>query len=194
MDMIAEKIVKVSSENKTDSALKTLKSQLKNAEKELSNIQNAIKKGIITDSTKAMLEESEITCANLRVELAKEETKTETKLTKEQIVFWLSQFKLSNSDEDNKRLIDAFVNKVFAYNDKIVIVYNIDDGNAKITLENVDYAIENSLDIKNFTNVKETIKKTVLGTYPTEILEKLGVKKVEKDTFFYETDTEEIKG
>ncbi|GHU54768.1 hypothetical protein AGMMS49975_15610 [Clostridia bacterium] len=42
-------------------------------------------------------------------------------------------------------------------------------------------------------NVKETINKTVLGTYPNDILAKLGVKKVEKDTFFYETDTEEIK-
>ncbi|GHU59063.1 hypothetical protein AGMMS49975_26240 [Clostridia bacterium] len=61
----------MSSENKTDSALKTLKSQLKNAEKELSNIRNSIKKGIIADSTKKMLEESEITCANLRTRVQK---------------------------------------------------------------------------------------------------------------------------
>jgi len=48
----------------------------------------------------------------------------------EKIIFWISRFKGGNvADKAYQRsIIDVFVNKIFVFDDRIVITYNYKDG------------------------------------------------------------------
>lgn len=50
-------------------------------------------------------------------------------ISKEQIKFWICQFRLigKNDDTQRQRLIDTFVNSVYVYDDKLLITYNYKD-------------------------------------------------------------------
>lgn len=60
-------------------------------------------------------------------------------LTKEQIVFWISRFKDGDIDDVQyqRSVIDIFVNSVYVYDDKLVLMYNYKDGAKTVTLEDI---------------------------------------------------------
>ncbi len=59
----------------------------------------------------------------MEIAIAKEKIE-QTPLTKEQIVFWTSRFKDGDIDnpEYRKSIVDIFINSVFLYDDKLLIV------------------------------------------------------------------------
>jgi len=84
--------------------------------------------------------------ADLQLEIDEEKLNKPIPLVYDEIVFWLESFMDgdTNCKMFRELLIDVFVNKVILYNDKIIIVYNIKDGdNEKITVEEI---------IKDFSN------------------------------------------
>lgn len=112
-----------------------LKKQLKAVEKEIDNVMNAIKAGIITKSTKATLTDLEEKQAAIEAALAQEQI-CRPILSREQIEFWIMQFaKTDFKDEIQKqRLIDIFINSVFVYEDRIVVFLNFKEGEVAISL------------------------------------------------------------
>ncbi|MCL2638884.1 MAG: recombinase zinc beta ribbon domain-containing protein, partial [Oscillospiraceae bacterium] len=96
--------------------LPALKSQLKQTTKEIDNVMNAIKAGIITKTTKSTLERLEQEQESLEIAIAKENVERPI-ISKEKIRFWIIKFaKTDISDTEQKqRLINAFVNAVFVY-------------------------------------------------------------------------------
>lgn len=100
---------------------------------------NAIQMGVVTLSTKQRLEDLEKRKSEIEVAILNEEIEHPI-LTKEQIIFWISQFKDGNIDDEEykRRIIDTFVNSVYLYDDKIVITYNFKDGTRTISLEEVE--------------------------------------------------------
>ncbi|MCL2637046.1 MAG: hypothetical protein FWD48_01630, partial [Oscillospiraceae bacterium] len=124
--------------------LPALKSQLKQTTKEIDNVMNAIKAGIITKTTKSTLERLEQEQESLEIAIAKENIERPI-ISKEKIRFWIMKFaKTDISDTEQKqRLINAFVNVVFVYDDKMVISFNYKDGDKCLTFNEVNEKFSN---------------------------------------------------
>ena len=61
-------------------------------------------------------------------------------MSKEQIAAWINRFKDIDTEDNLKRqqLVDAFINSIYLYDDRMIITYNIKDGETdKITLDDI---------------------------------------------------------
>lgn len=68
------------------------------------------------------------------------------KLTEENIMFWLHKFRGMDMRQKSHRqkLIDLFINRVYLYDDKLVITFNHKEGAETITLEDVETALSDA--------------------------------------------------
>jgi len=136
ISFIADRIVQlIEHEKKNDKVMDSLNAQKRDAEKSIANILKAIEQGIITDSTKQRLIELEHLKSDIEIQLVQQKLGMPD-LNKEQIVFWISQFKNGNVNdvEYQKRIIDTFVNAVFVFDDEVLITYNYTDNQEQISL------------------------------------------------------------
>ena len=148
IDRIAAAIV--SMQDQEDPMVPVLESQLRECEKGIENLLNAIQAGILTASTKDRLEQLEQQKETLSISLVDLKIRRPV-YTKEQIVTWISQFRYGNIQdiEYQKEIIDIFVNSVFLYDDKIVLTYNFRDGTQTVTKQELDAVL--SSDFKNLS-------------------------------------------
>ncbi len=139
IDKLADQVMEIQGAENT--VLPLLRKQYTEAQRGIDNFLNAIQQGIITPSTKERLEELEKRKNDLSVEIIKEEM-ARPLLSKEQVVFWLQRFRSFNTHRlDHKRkLIDCFINAVYLYDDKMVIVFNYKDGTKTVSLTEVENA------------------------------------------------------
>ena len=130
-------------QNAESSEVPILKKQLQAVKKEIANVMEAIKAGIITKSTKATLNDLEEKQEAIEAALAKEQI-CRPILSKEQIEFWIMQFaKTDFKDEIQKqRLIDIFINSDFVYEDRIVVFLNFKEGEVAISLAEANEGIK----------------------------------------------------
>lgn len=137
IERIIDRLMELQGEENYD--LKLLNQQLAETEKGIDNMLNAIQAGIITPSTKERLAALETQKAELQESILKEQIQHPA-LTREQISFFLYQFrKINVNDEDERqRLIDCFVNAVFVFDDKIVLTFNYKDGTKAIKLSDLE--------------------------------------------------------
>lgn len=103
-----------------DSVLKMLCSELAAVEKSLHNIHSAMEQGIFTDSTKERLKQLEEKKAELSVKIETERSKNKLLLRESDIIKYIS----TALKKDPRPMVDALVQKVILYNDKIQIFYN----------------------------------------------------------------------
>lgn len=124
-----------------------LKQQLQQCEAEIRNVMKAIRQGILTETTKACLEELETQRDSLKASILQLQLERH-KFTKEEIVDWISKYKYGNIDDPDyrKEIIDTFVNSVFVYDDKLVLTYNYKDGSETLTLQEIEAALSSNLD------------------------------------------------
>ena len=123
------------------------KQQLQQCEAEIRNVMKAIRQGIITETTKACLEELETQRDSLKASILQLQLERH-KFTKEEIVDWISKYKYGNIDDPDyrKEIIDTFVNSVFVYDDKLVLTYNYKDESETLTLQEIEAALSSNLD------------------------------------------------
>ena len=116
--------------------------QLRDVQRNIENLLDAIQQGIFTKSTKGRLDELETAKEDLEIRIANEKI-AKPKLTEEKIKHFLYRFRvLDMSKEKNRRiLIDMFINRIYLYDDKLVITFNHKDGAQTITLEDVETAL-----------------------------------------------------
>lgn len=131
--------------------LPLLTEQLREAQRGIDNLLNAIQQGIFTKSTKSRLEELEAAKEELEVKIANEKL-AKPKLTEEQILFYLHKFRVLDMSKQShrQRLIDTFINRIYLYDDKLVITFNHKDGAQTITLGDIETALaeqENGSDL-----------------------------------------------
>lgn len=109
--------------------LPRLEEQLKEKEKEMENIVNAVQKGYATDVLLERLEKLKHDKDEIAVSIAKERIKHPT-FSREHFEFALRKFRsLDITDQEGKRkIIDTFINAIYVYDDSIKIIYN---GNGK---------------------------------------------------------------
>ena len=133
-------------QDKESTLLPSLKQQLRECEKSIQNMLNAIEAGIITPSTKQRLQDLETRREELNISILQEQLQ-KPRFTKEQIVAWISRFKYGDPDdlEYQKQIIDTFVNSVYVYDDRLVMTYNYKDGTETISLDAVYQAFGSDL-------------------------------------------------
>ena len=123
-------------ERSDKSEIDALNSTLNDVQKTINNIMNAIEQGIITDTTKQRLFDAEERKKSLLSCIAKEEIK-KPPITKECIEFFLRDVKnkVYNANEQIDIIIKTFVNAVYLYDDKLVITFNLREGEKLKKLE-----------------------------------------------------------
>lgn len=126
-----------------DPMIPALEAELKECEKKLSNLMDAILAGIHTASTKEMLEKLEAQKQELKKNIFQARIRRPS-FSKEQIKEWLGQFMDGDVNDPVycKRVIDIFVNSIFVYSDKIVLAYNFTMGGDTLTLKDISQAIK----------------------------------------------------
>ena len=141
---IADAIVAM--QNEEDTMIPALEHQLRECEKGISNLLNAIQAGILTASTKERLEQlenqrDELKCSILQAQMER------PKYSKEEIIQWISRYKYGNIDDKDyqKEIIDTFLNSVYVYDDRLVFTYNYKDGTETLTLKDIEAAFGSDL-------------------------------------------------
>ncbi|MBQ4603230.1 MAG: recombinase family protein, partial [Clostridia bacterium] len=144
IERIADALLKM--QEQEDTTIPAMQAQLKECEKAIENMLNAIQSGILTESTKGRLEQLEEQQRNLKTAILRAEIRR-PKYSKERIVNWISRFKGGNPNNRNyqRQIIDTFVNSVYIYDDKLVFTYNFKDGTETITLEEIEAAFGSDL-------------------------------------------------
>lgn len=137
MEQLTDRLMEIQGQESFD--LKLLRKQLKETEQGLENMLNAIQAGIVTNSTKARLAQLEEQQAALSQQITKEQIANPS-LTREQISFFLEQYKGTDIQDpiQRQRLIDCFLNAVYVYNDRLVMVFNYKNGTKTVSLDEVN--------------------------------------------------------
>ncbi len=139
---------------KESSQLPALKKQLKQNKKEIENIMKAIKAGLITKSTKAELERLEEEQETLEIEITQEQIARPV-ISREDIEKWIMQFAKTDLSrpEEKQQLIDYFINSVYVYDDKMIVLLNYKDGQRSVTFD----------ELKNATKKENTHERECLS-------------------------------
>lgn len=139
IDLIATNAIRIQEENAKGGERKRLESRLKETEKGLNNLMKVIEQGTLSKTVTGRLIELENQKAEILLNIDQERM-SKTDLTKEQIIFWLEQFRSGDTEDPNyrKKLIDVFVNSVFVYDDKITITYNYKGGTKTLDLPQME--------------------------------------------------------
>lgn len=144
IDMVADKVVEYQAANTDHRALRALERRQREVEKATANLMKAIEAGIVTPTTKSRLVELEAEHERLTRSIA-EELMTDATLERDQIVWFLERFRDGNIDDEAFRafLVDTFLNAVYLYDDKLVLVFNYSGDNNTVTLRAVENAVNN---------------------------------------------------
>lgn len=142
---IADAIVAIQSEE--DTTTPVIRQQLRECEKSIENLLNAIQSGILTPSTKERLEQLEARRDNLKTSLLQTQIER-PKYSKQQIVDWISRFKYGSIDDKayQKEIIDTFLNSVYVYDDRMIFTYNFKDGTETLSLDDIKTAFRSDLE------------------------------------------------
>ena len=139
-DEIIERLIDLimEAQQQENTRLPVLKDQLRDTEKRLANLLEAIEQGILTPTTKQRLDELEARKEALNTSILEEELKKPV-LTREWIRFWLEKFRKGDvgSTEHQRQIIDTFVNSVYVFDDRVVLNFNFTDDAKTVTREEV---------------------------------------------------------
>ena len=116
--------------------------QLRDVERNIENLLDAIQQGIFTKSTKTRLEELEATKEDLEIRIANEKI-AKPKVTEDHLNSYFHRFRGMDMriQKNRQMLIDSFINRIYLYDDRLVISCNHKDGEETITLEDVETAL-----------------------------------------------------
>ena len=121
-----------------NTVLPLLEKQMKDIERGIENLLNAIQEGILTSSTKGRLEKLEAQQKELEIRIAKEKL-AKPKVSADFVKFWLTNFRKLDPNVKSHRetLINTFVNAVYLYDEKVLITFNYKDGTKTITFDEI---------------------------------------------------------
>ena len=125
-----------------------LKQELREVEKSIKNMLDAIQNGIFTPSTKERLEELETRKEDSKISIAQEQM-FKPMLNPKEIKFFFNKLrKLDTTKLEHRRsLIDHFVNAVVLHDDRIDFVFNYQKGTKTVAFKEWEEASEGSSDL-----------------------------------------------
>lgn len=133
IDYVAERVVTKYKELFNENGIKELEARLQSIEKELDGCANALIASsvpLLTEKINEKAEKLQIQKEDIEIELAKAKISNRANLTKQDVLKYLSKFKGGDLfDEAYRReIINTFINSVIVYDDKIIIYFNLKDG------------------------------------------------------------------
>ena len=134
MEKIADAILAAQAEYGKSSPRAAMIAELKETEKKISNINDAIENGIWNSSTSIRLKSLEDTASALRSSIAEIDFSRNQLLDRDRILFFLTRmakYDLNNQDR-KKQLIATFINSVFVYDHTLKVVINAVEGQATL--------------------------------------------------------------
>ena len=149
-DEAIDKMIKMAQEylKQENTTLPLLKQELREVEKSINNMLDAIQNGIFTSSTKQRLEELEARKEDLEISIVQEQMFKPMLNPKEIKFFFHKLRKLDTTKLEHRRsLIDNFVNAVFLHDDRIDFVFNYQKGTKTVTFKELEEASEGSSDL-----------------------------------------------
>ena len=121
IEQIADKLIENQNDRLNDTSVRAaLNKQKIQLEKQIENFLEAIGKGITTMSTKIKLEKLEQELADVTAKITAEECKQQIGLSRTEIISHIR----SALQKEPQQMINALVNKVILWDDKIEIYYN----------------------------------------------------------------------
>lgn len=137
VEYIADTVMEI--QTRESSVLPTLRKQMEETERGITNMLNAIQMGIINASTKQRLDELEERKKDIELQIIQEEMKR-PKLTREDVVYWICRFRSLDVSklEERRRLIDSFVNSVTVFDDYILITFNYKEGETRLDFADIE--------------------------------------------------------
>ena len=132
---ISTEVERRCAENSDSAALlASLNAQLEEVQRRLKNIGNAIAQGIITETTKELLEEAEADRTALRQQIDRAKVQAALVVKAEAVACWLDGFRRGDrTDPDFRRQVfGALVHSVFVYDDYLKIIFNVDSAGAAV--------------------------------------------------------------
>lgn len=142
INYIADRIVDIQQKERDDkSTINYLNGRLLDTNAAINNIMKAIEAGIFSETTGERLRALEADRSELKAEIEREKIARPV-ISRDQVVFFLNRFKGGDVDdkEYQRQIIDLFVNKIFLYDDKIIITYNYSRDNNEVSAEIVEEA------------------------------------------------------
>ena len=161
-DEIIERLIDLvmEAQQKENTRLPVLKDQLRDTEKRLANLLEAIEQGILTPTTKQRLDELEARKEALNTSILEEELKKPV-LTREWMRFWFEKFRKGDMRdmEHQRQIIDTFVNSVYVFDDRVVLNFNFTDDAKTVTREEVlgSSAVDNAPLVKKNHRLRSVV-------------------------------------
>lgn len=144
LDYIVEETWKFYQEQDTTQAeIDSLKSQLSDAQRKLSNLLQAVEEGMSFSMAKGRIDELEALTETIQKSIAEKEHHRGVRLTKDHIRFFLEQFRDADISDRScqKRLVKTFINAIYLSDDGTLrIVYNYSGEANTVTLEGIEKA------------------------------------------------------
>ena len=136
INQIAKKIVDICNSESNTQIIKRLQKLIKDNKKETENLMIALEKGEIVDLITQRIRRKQLERQELEKQLAKETMKHPI-LTVDEVKFFLNKFKAGDekSIKYRKSLIDTFVRGIYLQEDKMTILYNVQDGQTFVPFE-----------------------------------------------------------
>lgn len=137
VDLVWDYYLKTSNDQ---SELENITKELDRIKKAKANLVRSVEQGMPFDMVKDRINELTDEYHLYSGLLAKKQVSQKFKLTRERIELFLRQFVSGNIADVNcrKRIVSVLVNRIFLYNDKIVIALNYSDESSTITVENIE--------------------------------------------------------
>ena len=137
VNFIVDKALELQSRESSD--LPLLERQLRETEKAIDNMLNAIQQGVLTSSTKKRLDELELAKSDIEVRIIQEQMQKPL-LTKEQLTYWICRFRATDvtNREQRQRLVDIFINSVFVFDEHLAITFNYKNDTKTVSLQEIE--------------------------------------------------------
>lgn len=178
IDSVVNEILAYQKANSESNYLKALNKQLKEVDKKIQNMLNAIEQGIITDSTMQRLKELEDQKNSINISISAELHKN-TLFSKEHILFFLESFKnkdVEDYEEYRKSVLQTFVNYIVIDEESIYITYNVSGVESFVSLEEFYLSVRHSIHQVDLPTIKTNTRAYILNNnmvvfvYPKELL------------------------
>lgn len=141
IDAIVTMIMELQDQENT--AIPLLEKQLRSVNTSIDNLLNAIQQGILSPSTKQRLEELEASKEEVEIKLANEQL-MKPRVPESYVRSWLLQFRSLDitAQAGRKMLIDVFVNRIYLYDDKLVVTFNYKDNQKTISFADAQKSLK----------------------------------------------------
>ncbi|MGN0503317.1 MAG: recombinase family protein, partial [Ruminococcus sp.] len=173
IDYVAERVVAKYKELFNESGIRELEARLQAIDKELDGCANALIASSVPSLAAKINEKAEnlqIQKEDLEIELAKAKISNRAELTEQDVLKYLNKFRGGDLfDEKYRReIIDTFINSVIVYDDKIIIYFNLKDGQQISFIEPSELDIDSVPECSDSSakgepqqrGCKKTVKKT----------------------------------